>query len=118
MREDGIDSLVEHKDGQAVKVRGRGDDHVATGEGLFTRQAPIRAEQLAGELLEIDLRRLIAGTRHLDRGDEIGRGMTAAVSSSCHRVNRSSTRTSACGPGWPGLRPTAPHTRHRVRRRR
>jgi hypothetical protein len=78
MREDGIDSLVEHKDGQAVKVRGRGDDHVATGEGLLTRQAPIRAEQLAGELLEIDLRRLIAGTRHLDRGDETGRGMTSS----------------------------------------
>ena len=79
MCEDGIDSLVEHRKGQSVKVRGRGDDHVATGEGLLTRQAPIRAEQLAGEDLEVNLREPVGGTRHLDRGAEIGRGMTSDV---------------------------------------
>jgi hypothetical protein len=70
--------LVEHRDGQAVKVQGDGDDHVASGEGLLTRQAPTSAEQLAGELLEVGLRELIGGTRRLDRSDEIGRGMTSS----------------------------------------
>ena len=59
-------------------MRGGGDDHVASGEGLLAREAPIRAEQFAGELLEVDLRELIGGTRRLDLGEEIGRGMTSS----------------------------------------
>ncbi len=57
--EDRLDSLVEHRKGQAVKMRGGGDDHVAAGEGLLIRQAPTRGEQLAGELLEVGHRKLI-----------------------------------------------------------
>ncbi len=60
-----------------MKVWSGGDDHVAAGEGLLFRQAPTSAEQLAGELLEVDHRELIGGTRRLDRGDEIGRGMAS-----------------------------------------
>jgi len=78
MCEDVLDSLVEHRDGQAVKVRGGSDDHVAAGEGLLTRQAPVRAEQLAGEDLEVNLREPVGGTRRLDRGHESGRGMTSS----------------------------------------
>jgi hypothetical protein len=44
IRENRLDRLVERRDGQAVKVRGGGDDHVASGEGLLLRKAPIRAE--------------------------------------------------------------------------
>ncbi len=78
MSKDCLDGLIEHRDGQAVKVRGGRDDHVASGEGPLLRQAPIRAEQLTGELLEVDLGELIGGTRRLDRGEELGRGMTSS----------------------------------------
>ena len=59
-------------------MRGGGNDHVASSEGFLAREAPVRAEQFAGELLEVDLRELIGGTRRLDLGEEIGRGMTGS----------------------------------------
>ena len=37
MGEDIFDGLVEHRDGQAVKMRSGDDDHVATCEGLLFR---------------------------------------------------------------------------------
>ena len=77
IRQHCLDGLVEHRKGQSVKVWGGSDDHVASREGLLTRQAPTRAEQLAGELLEVDLRELIGRTRRLDCDDEISRGMTS-----------------------------------------
>jgi len=49
IREDCLDDLVEHRDGQAVKVRSRSDDHLATSEGLLAREAPVRAEQFEHE---------------------------------------------------------------------
>ena len=59
-------------------MRSGGNDHVASSEGLLAREAPVRAEQFAGELLEVDLRELIGGTLLLDLGEEIGRGMTSS----------------------------------------
>ena len=78
IREDCLDGIVEHRDGQAVKMRGGGDDQVASGEGLLLRQAPTRAKQLAGEHLEVGLREFIGRTRRLDRGDEVSRGMAGS----------------------------------------
>jgi len=98
---DVLDSLVEHRKGQSVKVRAAAISR-RHGEGLLTRQAPSGPSKLAGEDLEVNLgsgRRNPPprSRRRESAGDDQRRSAPPAI---WQQVLDADFRLG--GPGWPG----------------
>jgi hypothetical protein len=72
MAENGVDSLVEDREGEAVEIGGDGDDHIGSAERVGPGQTTGRGEKFAGQVIQVRRVRPVVAAGGVNGGAQLG----------------------------------------------